>query len=181
VGGTVWVINGLTGLDDPVGSPGFYVAEAVWIPVHLMVLLGLIGLISSHVVGDLRWGRAAFIVAAVARAIFVVAEIAAILIADDQIFLFPVSAVLTGVSMIVGGVAVVRARRWRGWGRFAPLAVGIYPFVAMFPILAITGSRPNLGVSLWGLTIIAVGLAMAREISWDPTSTPTAVEPSVSG
>jgi hypothetical protein len=64
--------------------------------------------------------------------------------------------------MIVGGVAILRAGQWTGALRFAPLAMGAYPFVAMFPVLAITGERPDTMLACWGLTMIAVGLAMFR-------------------
>lgn len=40
--------------------------------------------------------------------------------------------------------------------------MGVYPFVAMFPVLAITGERPDAMLSYWGLLMLAVGLAMAR-------------------
>jgi hypothetical protein len=47
--------------------------------------------------------------------------------------------------------------------------MGVYPFVAMFPVLAVTGERPDALLSCWGLPMLAVGLAMTR-----PTATPAA-------
>ena len=40
--------------------------------------------------------------------------------------------------------------------------MGAYPFVAMFPVLAVTGERPDTILSCWGLLMLAVGLEMAR-------------------
>ena len=36
------------------------------------------------------------------------------------------------------------------------------PFVAMFPVLAVTGERPDALLSCWGPLMLAVGLAMLR-------------------
>lgn len=162
VGGIAWVATGLVGLGATDGTGGFYVTETAWLVVHLLILLGLVGLVRSGAVGDLAWGNTGFAVAIVGRIIFLVAEVAAILVGHDEVFLFPVAAVLTGVGMMVGGVAVVRAGRWKGALRFAPLAMGAYPFVAMFPVLAATGDRPDTILSCWGVMMLAVGLAMTR-------------------
>ena len=162
VGGMAWVATGLVGLGAAAGTGGFYATETAWLVVHLLILLGLVGLVRSDAVGDLGWGATGITVAIVGRMIFLVGELAAILVGHDDLFLFPVAAVLTGVGMIVGGIAVVRARRWKGALRFAPLAMGAYPFVAMFPVLAATGERPDTLLSCWGLMMLAVGLAMTR-------------------
>jgi hypothetical protein len=162
VGGMAWVATGLIGLGATDGTGGFYAAEAAWLAVHLLILLGLVGMVRSDAVGGLAWGSRGFAAAIVGRIIFLVAELVAIVVGNGDLFLFPVAAVLTGVGMIVGGLAVVRAGRWKGALRFAPLAMGAYPFVAMFPVLAVTGERPDTMLACWGLMMLAVGLAMTR-------------------
>lgn len=159
VGGAAWVVTGLAGLDAVNGTGGFYVTEVAWLVVHGLVLIGLVGLVRSCPPGE-TWSRRGFTVAVVGRVVFLAAEVAAIVVADDEIALFPLAAMLTALGMIAGGIGVLKSRRWDGWSRFAPLAMGVYPFVAMFPLVAITGERPNISVSLWGITIFAVGVAM---------------------
>jgi hypothetical protein len=44
-----------------------------------------------------------------------------------------------------------------------PLATGLYPIVAMFPIVAITGSPSNAAISFWGLFWTGLGIAMLAE------------------
>ncbi|MEO6627265.1 MAG: hypothetical protein ABIP03_01715 [Aquihabitans sp.] len=44
----------------------------------------------------------------------------------------------------------------------------------MFPILAVTGERPNLGVSLWGLTYIGIAAAFAARA---PNRNPAVPQP----
>jgi hypothetical protein len=159
LGGTAWVVTGLAGLDAVDGTGGFYATEAAWIVVHVLVLVGLVGLIRSCPPAE-TLSRRGLTVALVGRIGFLVAEIVAMAVADDEIALFPVAALLTAAGMIAGGVGSLRANRWGPWSGFAPLVMGVYPFIAMFPLVAITGERPNISVSLWGLTIIGIGVAM---------------------
>ena len=168
--GVAWFVNGLLGLGAVDGSTGFYVTEVVWLGVHALVLAGILGLRASDATGDERWGRTALGAAAVARVLFFAFEIAAIVRGTDELAVFPIAVVGTGVSMVVAGVAVIRASRWKGWRRFAPLAVGAYPFVAIVPVFAATGSRPpDALVAGWGLALVAVGLAFPRSAPADST------------
>lgn len=162
--GVGWVTNGLLGLDAVDGTRGFYVTEVVWLPVHALVLVGLLGLRRARVIGESSWGRVGLHLAIAGRVVFLAAEVTAIAVGHGELALFPVAAVSTGIGMLMAGVAVVRARRWQGWRRFAPVGMGAYPFIFMFPILAVTGERPNLAVSLWGLTFIGIAAALAVQV-----------------
>jgi len=159
IAGVAWVANGFLGLDSVDGTGGFYVSEIAWLFVHALVLVGLVGLVRLTPRDDVV-SRRGFTIAVIGRAVFLVAEVVAIAVTDDEIPLLPLAALLTVVGMIVAGAGVLRSRRWTGWGRFAPLVMGIYPLLAMFPILAVTGDRPNTAVSLWGVTIVLVGVAV---------------------
>ena len=167
VAGVGWVTNGLLGLDAVDGTRGFYATEAAWLPVHALVLVGLVGLRHARVIGESPWGRAGLHLAIAGRVVFLAGEVTAILVGHGELALFPVAAVSTGIGMLMAGVAVVRARRWQGWRRLAPVAMGAYPFIFMFPILAVTGERPNLAVSLWGLTFIGIAAAVAFRVPPD--------------
>ena len=170
-GGIAWIVTGFTGLGATDGTAGFYTTETAWLVVHVLLLVGLVGLFRSGATGALTWGARGFAVAILGRVIFLLGELAALVVGHDDLFLFPVAAVLTGVGMITGGLAVVRAGRWEGRLRYAPLAMGAYPFVAMFPVLAVTGQRPDALLSCWGLTMVAVGLAMARATAAEDRAT----------
>lgn len=162
VGGMAWMATGFAGLGATDGTAGFYATETSWLVVHTLLMVGLVGLLRSGATGGSVWGTRGLAAATVGRIIFLVGELVALMVGHDDLFLFPVAAVLTGVGMIGGGLAVVRAGRWEGPLSFAPLAMGVYPFVTMFPVLAATGERPDALLSGWGLPMIAVGLAMAR-------------------
>ncbi len=64
--------------------------------------------------------------------------------------LFSFAPTLTGVGMVLAGIAVLRARRWAGWHRFVPIAVGVYVFVALTPALIVSGGPPATA-ALWAL------------------------------
>ena len=82
---------------------------------------------------------------------------------NDDSPLLPLGALSTGVGMTLVGIAVLRARRWGGWRRPIPLLAGLYPFVAMFPLLAITGQPPLPMIMLWGFPWLLLGLALHAE------------------
>lgn len=169
LGGIAWVTTALLGLSAVNGTGGFYATEAAWLVVHALVLVGIIGLLRSGLTGELRWGRTGLQLAAVARVLFFCFEVAAIVRGTDELAVFPVAVISSGVGMLLGGAAMVRSNRWQGWGRFAPLTVGAYPFIAIFPVFAATGGRPpDALVAGWGLPLIAVGIALAIRDTGDP-------------
>jgi hypothetical protein len=69
--------------------------------------------------------------------------------------------------MTVVGVAIIRARRWRGWRRVIGLVCGLYPFLVLFPTFAATGGPNFLVLSGWGACWFALGLAV-----WNDQETP---------
>jgi hypothetical protein len=163
LGGLAWVTNGLVGLGASDGTAGFYVSEVAWLFVHAAVLVGIVGLRRSGATGGLRWGRVALELAIVARVLFFAFEVVAIARATDEIAVFPLAVVGSGLGLLVGGIAIVRAGRWQGWTRYLPTLAGAYPFLAIVPVFAVTGSRPpDAVVAGWGLTFVAVGAALAR-------------------
>ncbi len=62
----------------------------------------------------------------------------------------PMGAFLSGIGMLIVGIASLKANIWTGWKRYIPLVVGGFPFVFMFPILIISGVRPAQLIGLWG-------------------------------
>ncbi len=91
---------------------------------------------------------------------FLGAECVAIGVGNDDISLFPVAAVTTGLGMLAAGAAIIRARCLTDWQRYVPIAVGAYPFIFMFPVLAATGERPDLSITGWGVTFVGVAAAL---------------------
>ena len=175
IGGAAWVINAWQGLDAVDGTAAFYATEMVWLVVHGLVLFGIFGLLRLTPPTDLL-SRRGFAIAAVGRVWFVVAELVAIAVGKDEIALFPPAVVLTALGMIAGGAGVIRSRWWGSGLQLAPLCMGIYALIAILPYAAVTGDRPNLAVTLWGVTIFGVGAAIlvAHDRRGDVTERPAA-------
>ncbi len=123
------------------------------------VLLGVVNYGAMH--GDITTFRSWE--AVFGRTAFVLAELHNFAKGTDDSPLLPLGALTTGIGMVLVGIAVVRARRWGGWHRPLPLLVGLYPFVAMFPILAATGQPPEPMIALWGILWLLLGLALRAE------------------
>ncbi len=162
--GIIWIANGLTGLGAADGTREFYLMASVFILAHVLVLVGLAGLLHRGVVGGSHWARAGLYLAMVARIVFIAAEVALLIRGYEQEFvLLPIAALGTAVGMTIAGIAAVRESRWKGWARFTPLAMGAYPFLFMFPFAVTTGERPDLAVSLWGLTFVGIAAGFIRQ------------------
>jgi hypothetical protein len=122
-------------------------ASATWnvldLAGDLTMIIGLAGFATTRAAGG--WlGRAGLTLAFAGLAAFTVAGVAGFASPVAGEALHPISVPLTGVGMLLTGVAVLRTRRWRGWIRYAPLACGLCPFVIELPGFITFGDSPNL-------------------------------------
>lgn len=159
IGGAGWLVVGLVSevVFQPSGA-GYAVSQVAWFLVQSLLLIGVLGLAFSGAVSG-WFGTVALGVALLGRVDFVAAEIHSLAIGEESILL-PIGAMVTAVGMTLVGIAALRARRWDGWRRFAPLVAGVYPFVAMFPFIFITEEPSMVAISLWGLPWLALGFAL---------------------
>jgi hypothetical protein len=67
---------------------------------------------------------------------------------------FAAATLLIPLGFILAGVAALRAHVWDGWARYLPLAVGVYPVVALYPWLFTVG--PD-GVAPWVGGVLTAG------------------------
>jgi hypothetical protein len=134
----------------------------------------LLLVVRNRISGDGVSGRFP-LVAVAAGACYVVAEIywtinltaggrdAAMIEQDAMVVLLPAGALLGSIGMILTGVGSVRARRWTGWHRWAPLLPGVFPFVGMFPVAAVAGAPMLVSLVGWSLSWVPFGVAALRE------------------
>ena len=169
IGGLLWF---LTLMVDVVATDVVHGSDAhfrLWVAtlllMQLLLLAGLVGFAGSSAVGGGWLGRLGLGLALLGRAMFVLAEVQLFIEVDDYTPLLTLGAMVTAVGMILAGVAVLRAGRWRGWRRPLPLLTGLYPFIAMFPLFAATGERPTVMVALWGVPWLLLGIAIHAEAS----------------
>ena len=81
---------------------------------------------------------------------------------NTKIFL-PLGALLTAIGMTITGIQVLTAKRVTGVKKFAPLLVGLYPFLVMFPLLLITGHPDLTAIMGWGIPWLVLGYTMISE------------------
>ena len=158
-GSATWLVAAAIGAAADDGSTQFYVAESVWLVAQLLLLVGLVDLRAVRPDAGRRLGRIGFGVAVVGRVVFVAAELVALVDGAESEAVLPVGALLTAIGMVLVGIATVRAGAWAGWRRYTPLAVGVYPFLFMFPLVALDAG-PEVGVALWALPTAALGAAV---------------------
>lgn len=154
-GGAVWLLAGLVAG----GS-----LEPLWIAADVLLLAAMVGLWLAGPGSRWRPARSASVglgVTMAARVVFVAAEIVSMVTGNDENVLLPLGALGTAIGLVVWGVAVARGQRGSGPWRYAPLVAGVYPFVAMFPVVAATGEPSVVAIALWGLPMMLVGLGFA--------------------
>lgn len=164
IGGALWAIVLMANVlfHDALygGAASYRIWEGLLIVVQALLLIGVAGLVGSGAAGGGWLGRIGLGIALLGRISFLLGEISSFARGSDDELFVPLGALLTGIGMVAAGIAVLRARHWEGWQRFLPLLAGVYPFVAMFPILAITGTLPGLTIALWGIVWLLLGLAL---------------------
>ena len=159
IGGGGWLAIGVVSevVFPPTGT-GYAISQMFWILVQTLLLIGVIGLALSGAAPG-WFGTVALGIALLGRLDFVAAEVHSLVIGEESLFL-PLGALLTAVGMTLVGVSVLRARRWGGWLRFTPLLVGLYPFAAMFPLIAVTDEPSMIAIAVWGLPWLFLGYAL---------------------
>jgi len=155
-GGAAWLVAGLLHADS---GWRFDTAALVWLVADLFIAAGIVGLFILRPHGHSGIATAALVLALIARAAFTGGEIASIIEGSDEGPLIPLGALLTAVAMTAYGTIVLRRHNIEGPGRWSFLVMGIYPFVAMVPVLAITGEPSYVLIAGWGFPAMFVGFA----------------------
>lgn len=158
----------------PQGAGEFLTIQVWFVIQHVGLLVGLIALAGSHAVPHSRLGVIGTSGAAVSmigltamEAVAITAKDAA---TDSTLALFigagyGVVSLALGVTLVMAGIAIVRAGVWQGWMRWVVLAMGVWVFVPMMPALATMTDGARLAITGWMLLFSALGLALMRDPS----------------
>jgi hypothetical protein len=146
--------------------------------LHVLVLMGIVGLVSSGLAGTSRPAWVGGWLAVGGTGVLAVAEIASIAVRQQLMddtgaglvgALFGLGTVSSMLGFLVLGATTLRSGRWPGWSRFAPLATGLALIalmgLMMTPALAV-------GVGMYGVLLLGVFLGLARRTG--PTRATTA-------
>ncbi len=159
----------------PLAVDAFRATELLWTLSHVLVLVGAVAFVRAGVAGRTRPVVVAGVAALIGFATQVVAEFSYIFFAEADVddagpmilsTAFGISQVLIGLGLVGLGIGVLRARRWSGWQRHAPLVWGIWS-IAVIPLLAV-GGLFFVGIVAW----YAAGLLLWTAMLTAPAAVP---------
>jgi hypothetical protein len=161
----VYLVALLLGLPDPSWA---YLPRGI---IHLGELAAVVALALSGAAGTGWPARIGLGAAGLGTLLLAVAEVLIVSSPGPGETLFMIAPNLVGLGLILAGIAVIRARRWTGWHRYVVLALGIYVFVVMTPLIIVSGGPPaTAGVVallgweiLWALIAVSVLAETADE------------------
>ena len=161
-------------------SHGVFAVEQVLVALHHAALAVAVFLVwRAGLAGGTRFASLTAWFAAVTLAAFAVWELVAISGAgqpypsEQTAWLdngYGVLSMALGISGILQGIAVVRARVLTGWLRWLLLALGIYVFVPMTPVVMLGYTPARLALAGWSLLFALLGLVMLRAADASATS-----------
>ena len=136
---------------------------AVLTALHVVLMLGVIGLARTGAAGRGWLARIAFAVAFVGLAAQALAEGILRVNFDLGSALFGVASPAMAVGFVLLGIAVLRARAWTGWHRFTPLLCGLYVPVVLIPAFIVAGGPSFPAITAWQVCFVLLGVAMWAE------------------
>ena len=133
----------------------------------MMVVIGLAGLAALGAVGSAWWGRLGICVAMLGFVLLIPGELIEPSDPATAETIFMIAPLVAGPGFVLAGVAVLRARRWSGWRRFVLLAMGVYLFAVLLPVVIAfpTDAAFWSAIIPFDLMWAALGLAVVVEAS----------------
>ena len=143
------------------GSWLYNVDQVIFFLALAGYLILLLGLWKSKAVGNGTFGKISLGIFIAALVALIIAWLAQLVKKDPNFFLYPIGGILQLLGGLLTGIAIVTAKRWNGWQRFAPLLQGLY-YLILF-ILLVVGNSQNpspAGEGLWQVTWFLTSLAL---------------------
>lgn len=165
-GGVLQIAGGV--VSAPQGSWAADAAIGLSTLSHLLLLAGMLGLWASGALGVGFLAEGAVWITVCGWAVEAAAEVTALTNNDVANVLFGIGTLGLAVGLILVGIAAVRARQWKGWHRFTPLAAGVFLIAVVFPAFALPGRDFEFAIAIWGVCFVLLGVAMRTEISTTP-------------
>lgn len=143
------------------GSALYVVDQVVFAAATAGYLFMLTGLWQSRAAGEGRFGKIALgmFIAAIS-ALFIGQVIGTLTSYDLGAYLLPIVGILQLFGGLLTGIAIIAARKWNGWQRFAPMLHGSY-YLFLFILLAAFDQEPTqLTEGIWQVTWFITSLAL---------------------
>ena len=167
----VYTAGLLLGMPDPDWA---YLARGL---IHLGELATLVALGLSGAAGTGLLGRLGIGVGVLGALLLAVAEVTTLSAPATSEGLFAVAPALVGLGLVLAGIATVRAGTWAGWRRWVTLALGVYVFVVLTPLIIASGGPPAVpavaGLLGWQVLWVLIAVAVLVETRRAALSSPT--------
>jgi hypothetical protein len=149
-------------LQPPGNASRMYFADQLMFFIALAgYLIMLLGLWKSKAAGDGVFGKGAVAIFIAGLVSLLIAQIVQLVMNNPDFFLFPVGGICQLIGGLSTGIALITAKRWVGWQRYAPLLQGLYYLIALFLPIAMSNHSPTLlSESLWQVTWFITSLAL---------------------
>jgi hypothetical protein len=154
-------------------TPGvFQLTEVLWTITHVLTLIGVIALARSGLVGSARLARLGLPITLVGMALLVPTELGFAFIADaaeDSTAsmvsgtAIGLAATVAGVGFVLAGVATLRRGSWTGWGRWTPLACGLWVILVLLPVQGLWPSLFLWTIAGWSVCLSILSSALIGE------------------
>lgn len=155
------VLSAGDGALDAWQSSSGYLLQAL---IHLGELAGVIALALSGAAGAGLLARIGLGAAMLGLLLLAVAELVYPTNPGIGEQIFNVAPLLSGIGLLLAGIAVLRATVWQGWHRFVPLVLGAWVFVVMAPALIVSGGPPApvalLAIAGWDVVWVLLAVAV---------------------
>lgn len=155
------VIEYRYGLQPPGDGSTLYVVNQLMFSVAFAgYLTMLLGLWKSNAAGNGRFGKISLGIFITAILLFLIGQVVQLIIKKPELSLAPVGGLLQLIGVLLTGIAVVNAKRWDGWQRFAPLLQGTY-YLMVFLFVIISNQGPSeFTEAVWTLTWFITSFAL---------------------
>jgi hypothetical protein len=130
---------------------------------HLLTLVGVVGLARLGAAGRGRLASSGLVGTVLGLAVLTLAEFVSVPSESNAEAFYSVGTLLTGLGLILVGVAMLRDGRWTGWRRFTPLACGLFLLLIVVPALFMPGFVPHYALGAWGICWLLLGLAQLAD------------------
>lgn len=138
---------------------------------HLALVVGLLAVWRGGYAGHGRIAAVGGIGAAAMMGLLAVQELVAISAAHSTVAspeadliggVYGILSILSGLALVVLGIAVIRAGVWSGWRRLITLVLGVYVFAPLTPAIFGPFVVARLVIGLWLVLFAALGWALLR-------------------
>jgi hypothetical protein len=162
-GGLLWIAAFLIQMVLPQSTAGpLAVASQALFPLALMgTVATTLGLDIGGAVRGSRFGTIVIKAFLLSQLVLIVGILSSLGSDGSDSPLIGLGGIASNIGLILTGIAVVTARRWDGWSRYAPLVAGAYVFFGTFlPSVVANQDPPMLALILMGVMNALVGVGL---------------------